>query len=251
MNQLVAFDFESHGVRIVLSADGEPWFVAADIAAALDYPAAKDMTRFIDEDEKGRHIVPTPGGNQEMLVINESGLYSAILKSRKPEAKRFKRWVTHEVLPSIRKTGSYTASGSVAALPAPTQDRVTALLLIGEAVAKVPGVKQGIAMAATLTCIHENTGLSVETMRRALPACNEPLAAVNPSKLGEPIGLNPRVVNLRLAALGFQERNERDEWELTDAGRAWGEALPYSRNGHSGYQILWRPEVADLLKEAA
>jgi hypothetical protein len=186
-----------------------------------------------------------------MTVVSESGLFNMVLGSRKPEAKRFKRWVTHEVLPSIRKTGAYAVPGSVAALPAPTQDRVTALLLIGEAVAKVPGVKQGIAMAATLTCIQENTGLSVETMRRALPACNEPLAAVNPTKLGEQIGLSARTVNRRLADLGYQERNDRDEWELTDAGRAWGEALPYSRNGHSGYQILWRPEVTEQLKEAA
>jgi prophage antirepressor-like protein len=250
MNQIVAFDFESNNVRVVMGEDGEPWFVAADVCAAMTI--STEQTRRLDDDEKGLRTVQTPGGQQEMVTINESGLYSLILTSRKAEAKRFKRWVTREVLPSIRKTGSYAAPGSVAALPAPTQDRVTAILLIGEAVAKVPGVKYGIAMAATLTCIHENTGLSVETMRRALPpACNEPLAAVNPTKLGEQIGLSARTVNLRLAALGYQERNDRDEWELTDAGRAWGEALPYSRNGHSGYQILWRPEVCELLKEAA
>lgn len=250
MNQIVAFDFESNDVRVVMGEDGEPWFVAADVCAAMNINT--EQTRRLDDDEKGLRTVQTPGGQQEMVTINESGLYSLILTSRKAEAKRFKRWVTREVLPAIRKTGSYAAPGSVAALPAPTQDRVTAILLIGEAVAKVPGVKYGIAMAATLTCIHENTGLSVETMRRALPpACNEPLAAVNPTKLGEQIGLSARTVNLRLAALGYQERNDRDEWELTDAGRAWGEALPYSRNGHSGYQILWRPEVAELLKEAA
>ena len=250
MNQIVAFDFESNNVRIVMGEDGEPWFVAADVCAAMTI--STEQTRRLDDDEKGLRTMQTPGGQQEMVTINESGLYSLILTSRKAEAKRFKRWVTHEVLPAIRKTGSYAAPGSVAALPAPTQDRVTAILLIGEAVAKVPGVKYGIAMAATLTCIHENTGLSVETMRRALPpACNEPLAAVNPTKLGEQIGLSARTVNLRLAALGYQERNDRDEWELTDAGRAWGEALPYSRNGHSGYQILWRPEVCELLKEAA
>ena len=164
MNQLVAFDFESQNVRVVIGQNGEPWFIASDVASALAYQAAKDMTRFIDEDEKGRHIVPTPGGDQDMLVINEAGLYSAILKSRKPEAKRFKRWVTHEVLPSIRKTGSYMSAGSMTALTTPTQDKVTAILSIGEAIAKVPGVKPGIAMAATLTVIHENTGLSVESL---------------------------------------------------------------------------------------
>lgn len=249
MNQIVAFDFESHDVRVVLGQDGEPMFVAADLLSTLNLDR-KALER-LDDDEKGVSSIHTPGGQQEMTVVNESGLFNLVLGSRKPEAKRFKRWVTHEVLPSIRKTGSYAVPGSVAALPAPTQDRVTAILMIGEAVAKVPGVKQGIAMAATLTCIQENTGLLVETMRRALPACNDPLAAVNPTKLGEQIGLSARAVNLRLSALGFQSRNDRDEWELTDAGQAWGEALPYSRNGHSGYQILWRPEVADLLKEAA
>lgn len=249
MNQIVAFDFESHDVRVVLGQDGEPMFVAADLLSTLNLDR-KALER-LDEDEKGVSSIHTPGGQQEMTVVNESGLFNLVLGSRKPEAKRFKRWVTHEVLPSIRKTGSYAVPGSVAALPAPTQDRVTAILMIGEAVAKVPGVKQGIAMAATLTCIQENTGLLVETMRRALPACNDPLAAVNPTKLGEQIGLSARAVNLRLSALGFQSRNDRDEWELTEAGQAWGEALPYSRNGHSGYQILWRPEVAELLKEAA
>ncbi len=249
MNQIVAFDFESHDVRVVVGQDGEPMFVAADLLSTLNLDR-KALER-LDDDEKGVSSIHTLGGQQEMTVVNESGLFNLVLGSRKPEAKRFKRWVTHEVLPSIRKTGSYAVPGSVAALPAPTQDRVTAILMIGEAVAKVPGVKHGIAMAATLTCIQENTGLSVETMRRALPACNDPLAAVNPTKLGEQIGLSARTVNLRLGALGFQHRNDRDEWELTDAGQAWGEALPYSRNGHSGYQILWRPEVAELLKEAA
>ena len=180
MNQLVAFTFESHNLRVTTGDDGEPWFVAADVCAALSIGNNRDVLARLDDDEKGVGSIDTLGGKQDMAVVNESCLYALILGSRKPEAKRFKRWVTHEVLPSIRKTGAYAVPGSVAALPAPTQDRVTALLLIGEAVAKVPGVKQGIAMAATLTCIQENTGLSVETMRRALPACNEPLAAVNP-----------------------------------------------------------------------
>lgn len=249
MSQLVAFDFESHNVRVVVGEDGEPMFVAADLLSTLNLDR-KALER-LDDDEKGVSSIHTPGGHQEMTVVSESGLFNLVLGSRKPEARRFKRWVTHEVLPSIRRTGAYAVPGTVAALPASTQDRVTAILMIGEAVARVPGVKHGIAMAATLTCIQENTGLAVETLRRTLPACNEPLAAVNPTRLGEHVGLSARTVNLRLAALGFQQRNDRDEWELTEAGQAWGEALPYSRNGHSGYQILWKPEVADLLREVA
>jgi prophage antirepressor-like protein len=249
--ELIPFDFEGRPVRVVTDTQGEPWFVAADVAQSLEYRMASDMTRSLDDDEKGTQIVRTPSGDQEMLVINESGLYSAILKSRKPEAKRFKRWVTSEVLPAIRKTGAYAGRGGPLALPASTQDRVASILLIGEAVAKVPGVKPGIAMAATLTCIQENTGLSVETLRRALPAANEPTCSLNATQLGKLLGITARATNRRLAARGLQLRNERDEWELTEAGEAWAEAMPYSRNGHSGYQILWNPAVAELLKEVA
>jgi len=251
MSQIIPFEFESHALRVNLDAAGQPWFVAADVCAALDLPETHKAIARLDDDEKGRNSIPTPGGQQDMSMVNESGLYNLVLGSRKPEAKRFKRWITHEVLPSIRKTGSYASSTSVSALPSPTQDRVSSLLLIGEAVAKVPGVKHGIAMAATLTCIHENTGLSIETMRRALPANDEPIAAMNPSKLGQQLGMAARSVNARLAAMGLQLRNDRDEWELTEAGQAWGEALPYSRNGHSGYQILWNPAVIDQMKEVA
>lgn len=93
-------------VRVVV-IDGEPWFVAADVATGIGYRSAYDMIRNVEEDEMGAQIVRTPGGDQQMRVINESGLYSAIIKSRKPEAKRFKKWVTGTVLPSIRKTGGY------------------------------------------------------------------------------------------------------------------------------------------------
>jgi len=246
--QLAPFDFEGRQVRIVTDAQGEPWFVAADVLSTISLDR-KALER-LDDDEKGVNSIHTPGGVQEMTTVNEPGLYALVLGSRKAEAKRFKRWVTHEVLPAIRKTGSY-AVPAIAALPAPTQDRVTSLLLIGEAVAKVPGVKAGIAMAATLTCIHENTGLAIETLRRALPAANEPICSLNATQLGKLAGLSAKTTNLRLANLGLQVRNERDEWELTEIGEAWAEAMPYSRNGHSGYQILWNPTVAQEMREVA
>lgn len=93
----------------VISRDGETWFVAGDIAEVLGYREAKDMARNLDDDEKGAHIVPTLGGDQAVLIINESGLYSAILRSRRKEAKRFKKWITSTVLPSIRQHGGYLA----------------------------------------------------------------------------------------------------------------------------------------------
>lgn len=109
--QVIPFQFDSREVRTML-IDDQPWFVAGDVAAALQYLTAKDMARNLDDDEKGRQILPTLGGEQEMLVINESGLYSAILRSRKAEAKRFKKWITAEVLPAIRRTGQYHDSSN-------------------------------------------------------------------------------------------------------------------------------------------
>jgi prophage antirepressor-like protein len=105
----VARIFDDKPVRMLV-VRGEPWFVASDVAAILGYRNAPDMVRNLDDDEKGTQIVRTPGGKQEANVISEAGLYSAALRSRKPEAREFKRWVTHEVLPSIRKTGQYSVS---------------------------------------------------------------------------------------------------------------------------------------------
>ncbi len=103
---VVTFNFVAQAVRVIV-IDDEPWFVASDVCAALD--CNTEQTRRLDDDEKGLHTVQTPGGNQQVTIINESGLYSLILTSRKPEAKKFKKWVTSEVLPAIRKTGRYTA----------------------------------------------------------------------------------------------------------------------------------------------
>ena len=101
-----ADDGTALGVRS-LTIDGEPWFVAADVCRALGLKNTAMAIERLDEDEKGVSSIDTPGGTQEMAIVNESGLYSLVLGSRKPAAKRFKKWVTAEVLPSIRKTGAY------------------------------------------------------------------------------------------------------------------------------------------------
>lgn len=101
--------FDGADVRIVTDEQGDPWFVAADIARILGYREAHDLTRGLDDDEKGPQIVRTLGGEQSMTTVTEAGLYSAIMRSRAAAAKPFRRWVTHEVLPAIRKTGRYGA----------------------------------------------------------------------------------------------------------------------------------------------
>lgn len=104
--ELMPFIYEGAEVR-TFSVHGEPWFVAADVCAVLGYRMASDATRWLDDDEKGTQPVRTPGGVQQLTVVSEAGLYNLVLRSQVEGARAFKRWVTHEVLPAIRKTGGY------------------------------------------------------------------------------------------------------------------------------------------------
>lgn len=108
MNSLQTFNNEDFGNIRTLMKDGDPWFVGKDIALALGYSdTAKAITRHIEDEDKGVDEMTTPGGKQKIVIINESGMYCLILSSKLPNAKKFKRWVTSEVLPAIRKTGEY------------------------------------------------------------------------------------------------------------------------------------------------
>lgn len=106
MNEIQTFNNPEFGtVRAVRGDDGEPLFVARDVTDALGLD--RTATRRLDEDEKGVRSTHTPGGNQQVLLVTEPGFYKLVLQSRKPEAKAFKRWVTHEVLPALRRDGAY------------------------------------------------------------------------------------------------------------------------------------------------
>lgn len=113
MSDITRFDFHGHPVRIVTDATGEPRWIAADVAKILGYREAYHLTRGLDEDEKAPHNVWTPSGEQQMTVITESGLYSAILRSRVEKAAEFRRWVTREVLPSVRRHGAYMTDTTI------------------------------------------------------------------------------------------------------------------------------------------
>lgn len=114
--EVQVFNHDDFGSIQAVELNGEPWFVASPVARALGYSDATHMTRRLDEDEKGLHSVETPGGKQSMNVISEPGLYSAILGSKLSSAKAFKRWVTHEVIPSIRRHGMYATPQAAEAM---------------------------------------------------------------------------------------------------------------------------------------
>ena len=106
MSELQIFNYDGNEVRTI-QIDGEPWWVLKDVCTVLSIGNARDVFSRLDDDEKGVDQIDTLGGKQYMQIVNESGLYNVILRSDKPQAKPFRKWVTSEVLPSIRKNGAY------------------------------------------------------------------------------------------------------------------------------------------------
>lgn len=128
-NQIQVFENTEFGKVRTVVIDNEPWFVAVDVCKALEIKNNRDALGRLDDDEKGVVSTDTLGGEQEVGVVNESGLYTLVLGSRKPEAKAFKRWITHDVIPTIRKTGGYVANDDLfISTYLPSADDATKLL---------------------------------------------------------------------------------------------------------------------------
>lgn len=116
--QIQNFAFEEHLVRVV-ERDGRPWFVGKDVCASLEIAKHHQALEALDLDERGTSTVGTPGGEQTVTIISEPGVYRLVFRSRKPEAERFKRWLAHDVLPQLRKTGSFAAASDTPAASRP------------------------------------------------------------------------------------------------------------------------------------
>ncbi|EAS0269342.1 hypothetical protein E7939_21865 [Salmonella enterica] len=145
---LMPFEYEGHSVRTVVIED-EPWFVLADLCKVLDLPNRAMVARRLGDDMKGVTQIDTPGGRQEMTIVSEAGMYEVVIRSDKPEAVTFRRWITGTVLPEIRKTGSFNAQ------PALPDRRALAQMVIEaedradrEHAARVEAESQAIALAA-------------------------------------------------------------------------------------------------------
>lgn len=136
MSEMQIFEKAEFGKVRVVGREGDPWFVAKDVCECLELTDVSKTISLLDDDEKGTNSIRTPGGEQQMLVVSEPGLYSLILRSRKPEAKAFKRWVTHDVIPSIRKRGLYATPHTVEAMLADPDTAIKLLTSLKEERAK-------------------------------------------------------------------------------------------------------------------
>lgn len=180
-NSVQSFNFNQNQIQVI-NKNGEAWFIASEVAAMLGYRDSYNMTRILDNDEKGTHNVSTLGGNQDVSVINESGFYHAAFKSRKPEVKPFRKWVTSEVLPTIRKTGGYQIGQKT------TADDRTGLR---QAVAALVG-RKGINYSSAYSMIHQR--FNVEAIED-LPAEKLPEAVAYVHALTLHTGLTGEVLD--------------------------------------------------------
>jgi len=162
----ILFNFEGQELRTVIK-NGEPEFVAKDACLILELDDVSKAVSRLDDDEKGTNLIPTLGGNQEMLCVNEYGLYSLIIGSRKPEAKAFKRWITHEVIPSIRKTGSYSteSKSNRKLLPQPDLPKIAKSIKASIAISVALGMPLYQARAKAIEITERDFGIDLSEFK--------------------------------------------------------------------------------------
>lgn len=261
MNELKIFNSPEFGQVRTTTLDGEPWFVGKDVATALGYSNPSNaVATHVDDEDKTTYSFQVSGSNYKTkaTIINESGLYSLVLSSKLPTAKKFKHWVTSDVLPTIRKAGKYALPKITPNPHYRTRMIKTAVKDIGDTadtIAQVFHVKKGIAMTASMQMVGEAYGIDTEPLRKLVPPEANP-AFLTPTKIAAEIGIltnkgnpNPQRVNSLLKEIGFQE-SVGGHWHATEEGKKLSEAMPYTASsGHSGYQLLWSPKVIPMLRD--
>ena len=256
---IIPFNFEGTAVRVI-DRNGAPWWFHAEVCAVLEIANTGNASARLDEDEKATIQITDSGNlNADRTIINESGLWSLVLTSRKPAAKRFKKWITSEVIPSIRKTGSY----SVIQTPKPKRIRKPSFAVTFDRCLRVashlPNVdeNQKVLMAARGT--YNLTGVNpLEVMGYAsLPAPTQD-NYLTPTELGLQVGLSAVRVNRILAEearlqIAMPGSSSGSKWAMTERGLAYGKMFDTTRKGGKGsqQQLKWKPSVVEFLRPFA
>lgn len=163
MNEMQIFTYQGTPCRTVERDDGT-WWVLKDVCTALSINDHVTVSKRLEADEKGVGQIHTPGGTQQMTIINESGLYNVILRSDKPEAKDFKRWVTHEVLPSIRRHGIYATAPTVEAMLSDPDTAIRLLTTLKEERTRRQALEAQAKADAPKVLFHDAVALADDTI---------------------------------------------------------------------------------------
>ena len=263
------FRFENQDVRLIGTAERPEW-IAKDICRVLEISDVSNALKNLDADEKGTHIVRTLGGNQSLLTINESGLYSLVLRSRKPQAKKFKKWVTSEVLPAIRQTGHYSLANPKS--QAQTQFPKTAIEIAAECL-KEAGISDQQSQLWKLDQYSKYSQgaeklVFSEAKKLIANGAELPTLPLSPTEVGQRVGeklgkdaLSARKINLLLIECGLQipiekiskkSGRKKKVYDLTDLGRQHGHLELTSAKHSDGTvvtQVRWFESVVEILTE--
>ena len=177
--------------------------------------------------------------------LPENMFYRLAMKASNELARAFQAKVADVILPSIRRTGFYAVATKA---PTPAADIVTDVGATAEAIQSLFAVKRGIALAQAIDIVSELKNFDgIGRLKKLLPPADHATGFLNATMIGSKLGIKMRRVNPLLEKAGLQVKEE-NQWRLTDAGKAYGEELPYTKNGHSGYQIRWNENVVGFLE---
>ncbi len=229
-------------VRGYLDAEGTAWLNVEDVARGLGFTQIKNGVEYVmwwRVNEYLKSFGFSPEVRKEDY-IPENMFYRLAMKAKNEVAEKFQAKVCDEILPAIRKTGKYEVKATLP-LSTRTQDIVDAAKILEDYL----GLKRGIAFTHTLELAEKEYGTDLTALKALAPAAEHNTGYMNATQLGKKLGIKSgALMNQILETEGYQMKDEND-WRLTDKGRAYAEEYPYSRNGHSGYQIRWN----DLILE--
>lgn len=251
MNNITPYSFEGASVRAV-EIDGEPWFVGKDVAEALGYVRPNDaLQQHCRGAAKHRPISDALGRKQETRLISEPDMLRLIVNSTLPAAERFERWVFEEVLPSIRKTGSYAVKVADTPLRA-TAEAAKAFPPLMR-VARLLGCDKNAAAISASQAIYAMTSINLmqQLGHTHLAAEGQDGHWYTPTELGKEIGTSARGVNLLLAESGLQVKMG-DKWEPTEVGKEFSRLYDTGKKHGSGVpvtQMKWSRNVLPMLGE--
>jgi prophage antirepressor-like protein len=222
-NKIQVWNYESSEIRTV-QINGEPWFVLSDVCKVLEIKNSRDAAAKLDGDEKGVALTDTLGGKQQMTIINESGLYTVILRSDKPQAKPFRKWVTSEVLPSIRKHGAYM-----------TPETIKKVMLTPDFIISLAGeLKNEQEKNKKLTLELESKDEEIGTLKPKATYCDLVLSCTNAvpiSLIAKDYGMSARKLNSILNDMKIQYKCG-GQWILNQnyAGKGYTKSATHTYN---------------------
>lgn len=254
MSNLIPFQFESTSIRVVTDDNGEPLFVGKDVCDALGY---SDHTNAMKQHCRGvaKHhpIADSLGRMQETRVLTEPDVFRLAVKSELPGAERFEAWVFEDVLPTIRKTGSYTAPAAVP--PAPTFTDAFKLVPLVVRAARALGLDKNAAAISANQAVTKLTGTNVLKLlgHQHLEADNQTAMYFTPTELGERLGISGRKFNMLLAEAGLQAK-KGEHWVPLTTAEGFCRIMDTGKRHGDGtmiQQIKWADNVLALVEKAA